>query len=187
MAQRVRGDVECQRQENNDRRHGALAGHRALARHLRDRVSVLLCRVLCADVVLYRFQEIVDLNAGSLLVDHNASKPWEDKIEKTLKSQYATICSKHLVGLSLVVYIKKELLKHVTDIQFDTVGVGIMGVGVSFSLVCPLLDCVLSECVAVCCAYAGQQRRVCDSLSDFRLDHLLRQRALGRAPEQRVC
>jgi hypothetical protein len=30
-----------------------------------------------ASFVRRRFQEIVDLNAGSLLVDHNAAKPWE--------------------------------------------------------------------------------------------------------------
>lgn len=61
------------------------------------------------DVYCIGFQEIVDLNASSLLIDHNATKPWEDLIEKTLKQQYIQVCTKHLVGLSTLIYIKRDL------------------------------------------------------------------------------
>lgn len=83
------------------------------------------------DIYAIGFQEIVDLNAGNLLVDHNANKLWEDKIERTLKQQYTLLCSRHLVGLSLCIYVKRELYKdqHINDVQAETVGVGIMGVG----------------------------------------------------------
>lgn len=84
-----------------------------------------------ADIYAIGFQEIVDLNAGNLLVDHNAAKPWEDKIERTLKQQFAQVASKHLVGLSLCVYVKRALFPEVAEIAAETVGVGIMGVGVS--------------------------------------------------------
>jgi len=82
-----------------------------------------------ADIYAIGFQEIVDLNAGNLLVDHNASKPWEDKIERTLKQQYVQVATKHLVGLSLCVYVKRALRQEVSEISAETVGVGIMGVG----------------------------------------------------------
>lgn len=83
------------------------------------------------DIYAIGFQEIVDLNAGNLLVDHNANKMWEDKIERTLKQQYTQVCSRHLVGLSLCIYVKRALYKdqHINDVQHETVGVGIMGVG----------------------------------------------------------
>ncbi len=81
--------------------------------------------------VLSSFQEIVDLNAGNLLVDHSASKPWEERIERTLNQAYQQVGSKHLVGLSMCIYVKKSLFEYVKDVQSDTVGVGIMGVGVS--------------------------------------------------------
>jgi hypothetical protein len=82
-----------------------------------------------ADLYCIGLQEVVDLNAGNLLVDHNASKPWEDKIERTLRQQYIQVASKHLVGLSLCVYVKRALFAEVSDIATETVGVGIMGVG----------------------------------------------------------
>lgn len=87
--------------------------------------------VPAADIYAIGFQEIVDLNAGNLLVDHNAAKPWEDKIERTLKQQYILVESKHLVGLSLCVYVRRPLFPEVAEVSAETVGVGIMGVGVS--------------------------------------------------------
>ena len=57
------------------------------------------------------FQEIVDLNAGSLLVDHSENEVWEQLISETLstiwpRTRYTQIASRHLVGILLTVYIK---------------------------------------------------------------------------------
>jgi len=84
---------------------------------------------ICPDIYCVGFQEIVDLNAGNLLVDHNASQAWEERIQDQLGKAYIKVSSKHLVGLSLCVYVTKELFPHLRDLQFHTVGVGIMGVG----------------------------------------------------------
>lgn len=81
------------------------------------------------DVYVIGFQEIVDLTAINLVADHSATKPWEQRIEKTLRHQYVKVTAKQLVGLSTVVYVKRELQGHVSDVQCETVGVGIMGVG----------------------------------------------------------
>ena len=81
------------------------------------------------DVYVIGFQEIVDLNAGNLLVDHNAAKPWEAVIERTLMQKYQLIASKQLVGLCLCVYVRRTLSQYVTHVCDDKVGVGIMGVG----------------------------------------------------------
>ena len=75
------------------------------------------------------FQEIVDLNAGNLLVDHNATRPWEDKIERLLKQRYVQVANKSLVGLALLVYVKRSLAEYVSDVCIEKIGVGIMGVG----------------------------------------------------------
>ena len=80
-------------------------------------------------------QEIVDLNAGSLLIDHNDNLPWEAEIAKALqtaypRAQYEQIVSRHLVGILLAVYVKRPHAARVKDVLVDTVGVGIMGVGV---------------------------------------------------------
>ena len=34
------------------------------------------------------FQEIVDLNASSLLIDHNENVPWEREIEKAIRFNF---------------------------------------------------------------------------------------------------
>lgn len=81
------------------------------------------------DIYCIGFQEIVDLNAGNLLVDHNAAKPWEEKIERTLKQQFSLVASRHLVGISLSVYVRRNLYAEVSNVEAETVGVGIMGVG----------------------------------------------------------
>eukprot|EP00808_Paulinella_micropora_P028360 g51978.t1 len=84
-----------------------------------------------ADIYAFGFQEIVDLSAGNMLLDHNASAPWEARIQQLLGKQHnhQKIATVHLVGLSLTIFVKKNLMQHITDVQTDTIGVGILGVG----------------------------------------------------------
>jgi phosphatidylinositol-bisphosphatase len=129
------------------------------------------------DVYVLGFQEIVDLNASSLMIDHNAhevravvcnvscvcvcrsvcfqstsihththahahahTQAWHVVIERTLVPElYSRIMSKHLVGISTSVYVKRTLRPHIKDLRFNTCGVGILGIG----------ECV-SECVCLC-------------------------------------
>jgi len=82
-----------------------------------------------ADIYAIGFQEIVDLNAPNLVMDHNATKAWETAIGRALKKGYVMVCTRHLVGVSLIVHVKLSVFPHLSDVQSDTVGVGIMGVG----------------------------------------------------------
>eukprot|EP00457_Paulinella_chromatophora_P003366 gb/GEZN01003373.1/.p1 GENE.gb/GEZN01003373.1/~~gb/GEZN01003373.1/.p1 ORF type:complete len:709 (+),score=65.39 gb/GEZN01003373.1/:48-2174(+) len=84
-----------------------------------------------ADIYVFGFQEIVDLNAGNMILDHNASAPWEARIQKLLHKQHKhhKIATVNLVGLSIIVYVKGALLQYITDVQSDSIGVGILGVG----------------------------------------------------------
>lgn len=92
-------------------------------------ISSFICVEPYPDIYVIGFQEIVDLNAGNLLVDHNATKPWEELFEKITKGQYVQIVSRHLVGIATVIYVKRELKKFVVDLQTDITGVGLMGAG----------------------------------------------------------
>ena len=42
----------------------------------------------CCTLVFDRFQEIVDLNAGSLLVEHQENVPWEIELQQLLADQF---------------------------------------------------------------------------------------------------
>jgi hypothetical protein len=76
------------------------------------------------------------------------------------------LVSKHLVGILLSVYVRQELMEHVKDVQVDTVGVGILGVGgnkggvgVRFQL--------FDSCISVVCSHlAAHQHNVSGRNSD---------------------
>ncbi|GAB5362676.1 hypothetical protein AAMO2058_000818100 [Amorphochlora amoebiformis] len=67
------------------------------------------------DLVCLGFQEVVDLNAQSLLVDHNVSANWQEHLGKTklmdntFDDQYILVKTVHLVGLLMLVYVRKNL------------------------------------------------------------------------------
>lgn len=57
---------------------------------------LLTCFLRILDLHI-RFQEIVDLNAGSLLIDHNDNEPWEEYIAHALSTgwpgtKYVQVC-----------------------------------------------------------------------------------------------
>ena len=102
---------------------------RAYSQYDVETLDIDSSRLVEPDVYAIGFQEIVDLNAGNLLVDHNATRPWEDKIERLLKQRYVQVANKSLVGLALLVYVKRSLAEFVSDVVIERIGVGIMGVG----------------------------------------------------------
>jgi phosphatidylinositol-bisphosphatase len=58
-------------------------------------------------------------------------RPWEDKIEATLKHvtthKYVSLLSKQLVGILLCIYVKQQHMSSVTNVDADSVGTGILG------------------------------------------------------------
>ena len=119
------------------------------------------------DIYAIGFQEIVDLNAGNLLVDHNATRPWEDKIERLLKQRYVQVANISLVGLALLVYVKRSLFEFVSDLVQDKVGVGIMGVGGNKGAVCVRMNVYDSRLCFVNSHLAAHQKNVEGRNSDF--------------------
>ena len=105
------------------------AQQRAYSQYDVETLDIDSSKLVEPDVYAIGFQEIVDLNAGNLLVDHNATRPWEDKIERLLKQRYVQVANKSLVGLALLVYVKRSLAEYVSDVVIEKIGVGIMGVG----------------------------------------------------------
>ena len=87
-----------------------------------------------ADVYAVGFQEIVDLNAINVALDNRKTQSravqWSEKIADCLSSvgNYTMISEKHLVGLLLCVFVKKNLVEKIKDVRTCSTGVGIMGV-----------------------------------------------------------
>eukprot|EP00741_Cyanophora_paradoxa_P011740 tig00020563_g11344.t1 len=88
------------------------------------------------DVVAVGFQEIVPLNANSVLwgeVSPEVTGPWERRIADRLASaggRYAQVASRQLVGVHLVVFVKQDLVDSgaAKATGLDAAGVGVMGV-----------------------------------------------------------
>lgn len=122
------------------------------------------------DVYVVGFQEIVDLNAATLIVDHDDNKDWEEMIESSLSKwpvKYKLISSHHLVGILLAVYVKEEHVKMLQNVQVDKVGVGIMGVGGNKGGVAIRMQLYDSSFVFVCSHLAANQNNVHGRNSDF--------------------
>ena len=108
------------------------------------------------------FQEIVDLNAASLVVDHSASVPWDQFILATLHKTgkaFVQIASVHLVGLSLSVFVKERYAQAVSDVRTGTVGTGIMGVGGNKGAVIVRFELFKSSICVVNCHLAAHQKK----------------------------
>lgn len=96
------------------------------------------------DIYAIGFEEIVDLKFGtgaSALGNDSktrtASEHWETGIMNCLgRENYVLLKTKHLVGLSLHVYVKKDLLPHIQDLRTDRCGVGVLGRGGNKGAVC---------------------------------------------------
>lgn len=82
------------------------------------------------DVYAIGFQE-VDLSAEAFLLNDNIKEEeWSDAVLKALGDKagnYWKIMSKRLVGIVLMVLVKKEHHPYIKDIRGDSAGVGLMG------------------------------------------------------------
>eukprot|EP00727_Mastigamoeba_balamuthi_P006660 m51a1_g2614 putative type ii inositol -trisphosphate 5-phosphatase-like (1072) ;mRNA; r:512229-517451 len=91
--------------------------------------SWLVCKDVKPDIYCVGFQEL-DLSASALVLgDTSQGAPWELAINSTLKSigDYVLLIMKQLVGMLLCVYIKREHLSKIGDVQSNLTAVGIMG------------------------------------------------------------
>ncbi|KAG7661650.1 INP51 [[Candida] subhashii] len=98
------------------------------------------------DLVLIGLQEIVELNPGQMMnVDFRNKSLWERKILKCLSDKnpencrYIVMWSGQLGGLALLLYVKEDKLKHISNVEcsFKKTGLGGVaankgGVSVSF-------------------------------------------------------
>jgi hypothetical protein len=108
----------------------------------------------CPDIVAVGFQEIVDLNAVNVVVNNMSatrSTQWEESILTVLNQHlpkeqhshshvkndhdrkgndnaYHVVMNRHLVGILLLVFVKRQHAAHVSDVISATAGVGLMGV-----------------------------------------------------------
>lgn len=81
------------------------------------------------DIYAIGCQEVVNLNAFNMVTPAHMSRPWENKLKQEIPKKYCLISSKQLVGILLVIFVRRELLPYISSIQFDTVGVGFLNVG----------------------------------------------------------
>jgi len=126
------------------------------------------------DVYCLGFQEVVDLNAQSLLVDHNVSINWEVHIQKAKLGSHASFGqnyvlkkSVHLVGLLMLVYVRKSLTTQIRNIEAEVCGVGILGYGGNKGAVAVRMDVFDTSLCFINSHLAAHKNNVQGRNSDF--------------------
>eukprot|EP00002_Diphylleia_rotans_P000038 TRINITY_DN10019_c0_g1_i1.p1 TRINITY_DN10019_c0_g1~~TRINITY_DN10019_c0_g1_i1.p1 ORF type:complete len:592 (+),score=101.75 TRINITY_DN10019_c0_g1_i1:86-1861(+) len=82
------------------------------------------------DIIVVGLQEI-DMSAEAVLLnDVSKGKPWESLLTSDVNStatKYDRVASKQLAGVFMIVFLRKELVPHLSSVQVDLAAVGIMG------------------------------------------------------------
>lgn len=128
-----------------------------------------------SDIYAVGFQEIVDLNAMNVALNSSETikktQFWHDKIAEcldTTRTKYTLIMEKALVGLLICVYVKDELLPHVTDVRATSLGVGLMGMMGNKGGVAVRLSLYDSSLCFVCAHLAAHRENIAGRNSDFK-------------------
>ncbi|RHY72147.1 hypothetical protein DYB26_016348, partial [Aphanomyces astaci] len=130
---------------------------------------------LSPDIVAVGFQEIVDLNAVNVVVNNMSgprSAQWEESILAALNTHmsdqaYEVVLHKHLVGILLLVFVKRNHLPFITDVVGSTAGVGIMGMMGNKGGVAVRMTLYDSTIVFVCSHLAAHTHNVAGRNADF--------------------
>lgn len=121
-----------------------------------------------ADIYVLGFQEIVDLNAQNFIIDHDRAHLWEDYLERFLPRSFVLVSTRHLVGMSLCVYVSRSLFKFISNINTSICGTGIMGVGGNKGAVAVRLKVHDTSLVFICSHLAANKNKVQERNQDYK-------------------
>lgn len=130
------------------------------------------------DVYAVGFQELVQLSAGNMASDkHSQSRvdQWMEIIKATLnkgrseqkKDGYELVLCSHLVGLCLLVFVADRHLPHVSNVDGQTTGVGVLGMMGNKGACATRLQLYDSTLCFVCSHLAAHRSNVHGRNKDF--------------------
>jgi hypothetical protein len=79
------------------------------------------------DLFVFGFQELDTSTEAYLVQDSTREGEWSFLIEKTLKN-HSKVASKQLVGMLILIYVKSNKEKYVSQVNVESLGTGLLGI-----------------------------------------------------------
>ncbi|CAG8602320.1 2030_t:CDS:10 [Paraglomus occultum] len=135
-----------------------------------DNLSVWLNPDYEPDIYAIGFQELDLSPEAYLLYDGTKEIEWTHAILLGLgekANKYYKLVSKQLIGILLMIFVKKEQLPNIKDVQTDSVGVGMLGVMGNKGAVAARLRFRDSYLCFVCCHLAADPGQLARRNQDY--------------------
>mmetsp|Transcript_5667 Transcript_5667/g.16850 ORF Transcript_5667/g.16850 Transcript_5667/m.16850 type:complete len:825 (-) Transcript_5667:186-2660(-) len=123
------------------------------------------------DVYAIGLQEVQPLSGMSAMAtDPSRGRCWTAHVEKALRSQgdYVCICARQMVGILLLVFVRREHELHIKEVMVTEAGTGFMYKGGNKGAVAMRFQLFESTFCFVSCHLAAQQNNVIRRNQDYR-------------------
>lgn len=137
----------------------------------KDLSDWLFCDGIEYDVYALSLQEVQPLSGMSAMAtDPSRGKYWTSHFEKTLRAQgdYICICSRQMVGILLMVFVRAEHEPFTRDVMMTEAGTGFMNKGGNKGAVAMRFQLYESTFCIVACHLAAQQDNVARRNQDYK-------------------
>jgi endonuclease/exonuclease/phosphatase family metal-dependent hydrolase len=128
-------------------------------------LTPLLSEEPAADIICLGFQEVCSLTMKRLMKDGEEWTEWktwaEKGVETTYNGELELLQERHLVGLLMLVFVRKRLKSQVTDVRACVIPTGVGGVGGNKGAVCARFEIgTTSLCFVNAHLAAGQEHYI---------------------------
>jgi hypothetical protein len=119
------------------------------------------------DIYAIGLEEVIGLHALNVIGPARSSHPWEKRILECLGSEHDLLATEQIVGLLLLVFVKKKCLPYCSMLRTDQKGCGFLGVGGNKGGVAISFNLYETSFVFVAAHLAAHQNKIKQRNNDY--------------------